>query len=93
MRLDLPPGRQQHHQLRKGDDDAGVEDYMLDVILSDRETSVLPLMGHYSAAEYTEDEDFDLDYRLSRRQSLVGRNGGNKNEGNSMVMDRFRWEK
>ena len=69
---------------------------MLDAILSDREDRSLPLIGHYSAAEYTEDEDFDhfdLDYRLSRRQSFVGKIGGNKIEGNSMVMDRFRWNK
>ncbi|RIA91807.1 hypothetical protein C1645_805010 [Glomus cerebriforme] len=86
-RLDLPSVRQQHHQLRKGgDNDEVVEDDELDAILSDREDRSLPLIGHYSATEFTEDEDFDLDYRLSRRQSFVGRIGGNKIEGNSMVM-------
>ncbi|GET01963.1 hypothetical protein GLOIN_2v1707906 [Rhizophagus clarus] len=87
VRLELSSGRQQHHQHRKGgDNDEVMEDDELDAILSDREDRCLPLIGHYSAAEYTEDEDFDLDYRLSRRQSFVGRIGGNKIEGNSMVM-------
>ncbi|CAG8542789.1 13999_t:CDS:2 [Rhizophagus irregularis] len=88
VRLELSSGRQQHHQHRKGgDNDEVMEDDELDAILSDREDRCLPLIGHYSAAEYTEDEDFDLDnYRLSRRPSFVGRIGGNKIEGNSMVM-------
>src|SRR6266511_4045214 len=34
------------------------EDDMLDAILSDMEDRTLPLIGHYSAAEYTEDEDY-----------------------------------
>jgi hypothetical protein len=86
-KFELSSGRQQHHQHRKsGDNDEVMEDDELDAILSDREDRCLPLIGHYSAAEYTEDEDFDLDNRLSRRQSFVGRIGGNKIEGNSMVM-------
>ncbi|CAI2163468.1 15415_t:CDS:2 [Funneliformis geosporum] len=77
-------GRQQHYQLNK-DSDVAVEedDVILDAILSDREDCSLPLIGHYSAAEFTEDEDFDFDYR---RPSFAGIIGGNKIEGNSMVM-------
>ncbi|CAG8665619.1 8602_t:CDS:2, partial [Paraglomus occultum] len=54
------------------------EDDILDVILSDREDRSLPLIGHYSAAEYTEDEGFSFDMvvsksaSVSRRQSMVG---------------------
>ncbi|CAJ0753191.1 3424_t:CDS:2, partial [Entrophospora sp. SA101] len=47
------------------------EDDMLDAILSDREDRMLPLIGHYSAAEFTEDEDYVLD------SSVIG---GNNND-------------
>lgn len=81
-------GRQQHHQLHKDNEVVAEEDDdILDAILSDREDRSLPLIGHYSAAEYTEDEDFDFDLDLDYgRPSYVGRIGGNKIEVNSMVM-------
>ncbi|CAJ0648937.1 5884_t:CDS:2 [Entrophospora sp. SA101] len=72
------------------------EDDMLDAILSDREDRMLPLIGHYSAAEFTEDEDYVLDSSviggnnndddlfdrsISRRHSLASRFSGGSGGG------------
>ncbi|CAG8583184.1 4595_t:CDS:2 [Ambispora leptoticha] len=65
-------------------DNALDDDEMLDAILSDREDRVLPLIGHYSAAEFTEDEDYTMmnsferviSERSLRQQSMVGRRFG-----------------
>ncbi|CAG8599635.1 4937_t:CDS:2 [Acaulospora colombiana] len=72
--------RQQHqHQISDEGNELEDEEYMLDAILSDREDRSLPLIGHYSAAEFTEDEDY-VDYTdrmisgggsISRRHSLT----------------------
>ncbi|CAG8538515.1 4755_t:CDS:2 [Diversispora eburnea] len=43
------------------DNEGNENELDLDAIFSDREDRSLPLLGHYSAAEYTEDEDF-VDY-------------------------------
>ncbi|CAG8522475.1 17654_t:CDS:2, partial [Acaulospora morrowiae] len=69
----------QHHISDNEGNELENEEYMLDAILSDREDRSLPLIGHYSAAEFTEDEDY-FDYTdrvisggdsISRRHSLT----------------------
>ncbi|KAF0515519.1 hypothetical protein F8M41_017287 [Gigaspora margarita] len=54
------------------------DDDILDVFFSDIEDRCLPLRGHFSAAEFTEDEDyidyterFDDDGSISRRHSMT----------------------
>ncbi|CAG8524797.1 1348_t:CDS:2 [Ambispora gerdemannii] len=74
----------------KAKQDNVLDDDELDAILSDREDRALPLIGHYSAAEFTEDEDYTMMNSLeqvlgSRRHSMVNGRLGMKLAGNSLA--------
>ncbi|CAG8450739.1 1620_t:CDS:2 [Dentiscutata erythropus] len=70
--------QQQNNRNCISDKDLINDDDILDVFFSDIEDRCLPLRGHFSAAEFTEDEDyidytdkFDDDGSVSRRHSMT----------------------
>ncbi|CAG8469754.1 6495_t:CDS:2 [Cetraspora pellucida] len=69
--------RQQQHNRVKNNESA--EDDILDMFLSEIEDYRLPPRGHFSAAEFTDDDDYTLDkfddVSVSRRHSITSKSG------------------